>query len=825
MRSSAGRGRGWIVAAVLAVLAQLALPASAPTAAHAAGADMTRPDTSFGGGFPAADLSPNDDEAIAVAVQSDGAVVAVGHTALDPYSHDPQGDFLVTRFTPAGVLDRSFGLNGSVVLGGPATFDEARAVVVQGDGKILVGGDIGDAGVVVRLTSTGALDPAFQGGIVTIPGVGLIVPTLSLLPDGRIVVATGSALARLNPDGRLDGSFGVNGVVPRTGSDFVTVEAMAIQSDGRIVVAGNISSGSFGGPTEVGAVVRYSAAGALDPSFGNGGVVTTDFDTEYMDRGTHFDGLAIQPDGRIVVGGNVYIWGFPNLPPVPGSRPPVAHTGMSDVALVRYLPDGRLDPSFAGSGKVITRVPGQANPDYHFAASAIVPEAQSAARSVAIGPGGAILVAGISGQGLARPVALRYTSGGLLDTTFGRNGAMVLDLGNASGWANALALQPDGRLVLAGATLTGWREAPNFTNLLVGKVLPGSSAGSVWTWGWNGVGQLGDGTIVNENVPTRVPGLTGVVAVSAGTYHTLALRGDGTVWAWGWNVVGQLGDGTTIDRWRPVQVPGLSGVVGIAAGGLHSLAVRGDGTVWAWGYNGSGQLGDGTTVTRLTPVKVNGLVHATAVSAGLVHSMALREDGTLWTWGQNGYGELGDGSVQDRSAPVMVPLPYGGYAHVQAAAGALHSLALSALGELEAWGWDGFAQLGTPYPTGMQVSPRTGVPGVLGVSGGWYHSLQLYGDGHVEAMGWNGVGQLGTSAAAAVASVVPGVTGVSAISAGGLHSLALTRDRRVQAWGWNAVGQLGIGTTTDPGAPVTVVGLTNPTSVSAGALHSVAIQA
>ena len=117
------------------------------------------------------------------------------------------------------------------------------------------------------------------------------------------------------------------------------------------------------------------------------------------------------------------------------------------------------------------------------------------------------------------------------------------------------------------------------------------SDGALATWGYNGYGQLGDGTTTNRFVPVAVSGLTGVVAVAAGDYHTVALKSDGTVWTWGSNGSGQLGDGTTTQRLTPVQVSGLSGVIAISAGQSFTLALRSDGTVWGWGYNYYGQLG------------------------------------------------------------------------------------------------------------------------------------------------------------------------------------------------------------------------------------------
>ena len=124
-----------------------------------------------------------------------------------------------------------------------------------------------------------------------------------------------------------------------------------------------------------------------------------------------------------------------------------------------------------------------------------------------------------------------------------------------------------------------------------------------------------------------------MVAIAGGDSHSLALKSDGTVWAWGYNGCGQLGDGSTTNRLTPVQVSGLTGVVAIAGGGSHSLALKSDGTVWAWGCNDYGQLGDGTTTNRLTPVQVSGLTGVVAIAGGGAHSLALKSDGTVWAWG------------------------------------------------------------------------------------------------------------------------------------------------------------------------------------------------
>lgn len=149
--------------------------------------------------------------------------------------------------------------------------------------------------------------------------------------------------------------------------------------------------------------------------------------------------------------------------------------------------------------------------------------------------------------------------------------------------------------------------------------------GTVWAWGDNTFGQLGDGsTSEHSNTPVQVKNLSGVKAIAAGEDYSLALKTDGTVFAWGYNWAGQLGDGTITTRYTPVAVKNLSGVSDIAAGRAHSLALKTDGTVRSWGDNSKGQLGDGTSwTTRSTPVQVSNLGMVKALAAGEFHSLAI----------------------------------------------------------------------------------------------------------------------------------------------------------------------------------------------------------
>jgi len=160
----------------------------------------------------------------------------------------------------------------------------------------------------------------------------------------------------------------------------------------------------------------------------------------------------------------------------------------------------------------------------------------------------------------------------------------------------------------------------------VANGLSNTVSGTVLAWGDNVDGQLGNGTFTTSNTPVEVSGLTGVTAIAAGgafNHHSLALKSDGTVWAWGANSAGQLGNGSFTGSNTPVQTSGISGVTAIAGGVSHSLALKSDGTVWAWGYNGGGELGNGTYTDSNTPVEVSGLSGVTVIAGGGFHSLAL----------------------------------------------------------------------------------------------------------------------------------------------------------------------------------------------------------
>lgn len=181
-----------------------------------------------------------------------------------------------------------------------------------------------------------------------------------------------------------------------------------------------------------------------------------------------------------------------------------------------------------------------------------------------------------------------------------------------------------------------------------------TSDGSVWVWGWNGWGQLGTGGTADAHVPVKRTELASIVAVAAGALHSLALQSDGTVWGWGSSQFGAVGTGLGgVVHWAPIavhQATGLRNITAISAGGYHSLALRSDGRVFSWGYGALGQNGNGSRANAYYPAIQDALGGIIKISAGLYHSMALSSDGLAWAWGNNQDGQLGRGSMFNDSA-------------------------------------------------------------------------------------------------------------------------------------------------------------------------------
>lgn len=326
------------------------------------------------------------------------------------------------------------------------------------------------------------------------------------------------------------------------------------------------------------------------------------------------------------------------------------------------------------------------------------------------------------------------------------------------------------------------------------------SDGTLWGWGNNEEGQLGDGTNINKNTPVPIAAASTWKAVYPGDLFTLAIKSDGTLWAWGYNEGGQLGNGTNENENTPVPIAPANTWKALSVGYDHTLAIKSDGTLWTWGYNDDGQLGDGTYDSRNLPVLIASGTWK-AVFAGGYHSFAIKSDGTLWAWGYNGSGQLGDGTNQNKNTPVQIGLASD---WEMIAAAVDYTVALKSDGSLWTWGFNGFGQLGDGTYTNRSFPQAISAGNTWrSVSAGLDHTHAIRSDGTLWACGRNIKGQLGDgsntdrSALVQIASTIKW----SSISSGLEYTIALNSSGAFYTWGDNEYGQLGSGTNANTNAP------------------------
>lgn len=308
--------------------------------------------------------------------------------------------------------------------------------------------------------------------------------------------------------------------------------------------------------------------------------------------------------------------------------------------------------------------------------------------------------------------------------------------------------------------------------------------GAVMAWGDNQYGQLGNGANADKNYATQVHEVDDEwQSIKAGHRHSIALKSDGTLWAWGQNIYGQLGDSTTVSKNSAVQIGAGREWITIVASVVYSLGIAADGTLWAWGNNFRGNLGDGTNIDKNYPVQVGTADDWVAISSRGGHSLAIKADGTLWAWGQNDYGELGNNTKIDKNIPTQIGTA-GDWITIEA--GGFHSLAIKTDGTLWAWGGNDDGKLGDGTTSDRHTPVKIGTANDWAcIAGGDFHSGAVKSDGTLWAWGLNQSGEIGDGTK--VMRTSPVKIGLAAdwllIDFGASYSMGIKADGTLWEWG------------------------------------------
>jgi len=429
------------------------------------------------------------------------------------------------------------------------------------------------------------------------------------------------------------------------------------------------------------------------------------------------------------------------------------------------------------------------------------------------------------------------------------NWAQVSFGNDGSNGATALAVKTDGTLWAWGTNANGQvgnstiidRSSPvqigalsNWAQVEGGEraSFAITTTGALYAWGINLNGQLGTSstTTIQRSSPVQVGALSDWAQISAGDGFCVSVKTDNTIWSWGHNGSGQLGlnISAAIDRSSPVQIGALSDWAQASAGAAHSLAVKTDGTLWSWGGNSQGQLGDGTKISKSSPIQIGALSDWAQVAAGSDFSLAVKTDDTLWAWGGNNLGGLASGNLLSKSSPVQV----GSLSNwTEAYADYTVSLSIAAAkntsNNIYFWGDNQYLNFGIGKPNAL--SPVFIGANYLNASNGNTVTAAIKSDGSLWTWGQNEFGQLGSNEPNTIKSL-PSQAGTStdwqSIAAGDSYCIAIKNDSTLWAWGNNDEGQLGlsISTTVTRSSPVQVGALSDWVQVSAGSTHYLSVK-
>ena len=376
----------------------------------------------------------------------------------------------------------------------------------------------------------------------------------------------------------------------------------------------------------------------------------------------------------------------------------------------------------------------------------------------------------------------------------------------------------------------GWNRA-DFDDVFVRKDC--FLEGGLWIWGSNIVGAIGNNTTISQSSPVQtISGGTNWKSVSTGEFHTAAVKTDGTLWLWGYNNSGRLGNNTVTNTSSPVQT--ISGGANwrlVGLGRTHSAAIKTDGTLWLWGYGGSGQLGNNELafMPKSSPIQtISGGSNWLTLSSGWSHVTAIKTDGTLWLWGSNAAGELGNNTVTNTCSPVQTIS--GGNNWRTVSANLSHTAAIKTDGSLWLWGCNYLGRLGNSSITDRSSPVQTisGGNNWRSVGAGRFHTAAIKTDGTLWIWGSGSHGVLGVNAIIQQSSPVQTISGGTnwrSVSAGSEGTAATKTDGTLWMWGRGAVGQFGNNAIISQSSPVqTISGGTNWRNISANFCHTAAIR-